>query len=394
MKIIRFASVIFVFILLFTGCINSVLDIQKSGNADLTSILIDNGTLNPAFDPGIVLYTVNVDGEIETVVIKGEKAEKNASTSASVTLSNLEVGVAQTAIITVIAQNGTRKTYTVTVTRLPLIDYKSKNIGTMKYVPAGSFQRDSNPANISIISKPFRMSEKEITRAQFMAILGYDPCPNDFYSRGMSDPVQRVNWYHAIAFCNKLSIIEGLNPVYSVIGVEGAIDFSEMTYTNIPFAWNSNWNAAIYNKNSNGYRLPTEMEWMWAAMGADKQNPGNINTNGYTKAFSGSDDYNNVDDFVWYSHNSNGKTSPVGSKNANELGLFDMSGNVWEWNWDIFKIYPTGTITDFSGPSTGSTIIFRGGGCWNSGIDISVWYRGNANPDYISNIVGFRVVRQ
>jgi hypothetical protein len=104
-------------------------------------------------------------------------------------------------------------------------DYLSANIGTLKYVPAGSFQRDGTATNISTISTAYWMSQYEITRAQFAALFSTDPS-NATYSSGTGDPVQRTNWYHAIAFCNKLSLAEGLTPVYAVTGV----DFSTLTY--------------------------------------------------------------------------------------------------------------------------------------------------------------------
>ncbi len=136
-------------------------------------------------------------------------------------------------------------------------DYTSANIGTLKYVPAGSFQRDADAANISTISTAFRMSQYEITRAQFLAIMGTDPS-NTTYSSGTGDPVQRVNWYHAIAFCNKLSIAEGLTPVYSVSG----INFTTLTYAAIPATgtWDPVWDAATANWSANGYR-PYRRKW-------------------------------------------------------------------------------------------------------------------------------------
>lgn len=89
---------------------------------------------------------------------------------------------------------------------------------TMINVPAGRFQRDEKATNISVITQPCRMSQHEITRAQFLAIMGADPSGTGF-SSGTTDPVQITNWYHAIAFCNKLSLAEGLSPVYAVVGV-------------------------------------------------------------------------------------------------------------------------------------------------------------------------------
>ncbi|PKL48960.1 MAG: hypothetical protein CVV42_08165, partial [Candidatus Riflebacteria bacterium HGW-Riflebacteria-2] len=271
-------------------------------------------------------------------------------------------------------------------------DYSSATIGTLKYVPAGSFQRDSDEANISIITKGFRMSQHEITRTQFSAIMGSDPSVTET-SNGVTDPVQFTNWYCAIAFCNKLSIAEGLTPVYEV----NSVDFSTLTYAAIPTTTNTDWDAATCNWSANGYRLPTEMEWMWAAMGADQDSQpgavsGGVNLTGYAKPFAGSNSSNTVGDYAWSSDNSSFKTHPVGTKLANELGLYDMSGNVFEWCWDFFENYPSNTVYDYHGALTGSSgRVCRGGS-------------GGSNPSYFpsrysagmasaSNWKGFRVVR-
>ncbi|MBN2722681.1 MAG: SUMF1/EgtB/PvdO family nonheme iron enzyme, partial [Deltaproteobacteria bacterium] len=178
------------------------------------------------------------------------------------------------------------------------IKYVSPYVGNMIEVPAGTFQRDSNSANLSTVSS-FIIGQHEITRVQFAQIMGTEPS-DQTYSSGVSDPVQTVNWYHAIAFCNKLSIAEGRSPVYTVSGV----DFSTLTYEQIPTTDNATWNEAAANWSANGYRLPTEMEWMWAAMGADTANIGGINTDGYMKLFAGSNGSNVIDNYAWYQDNS------------------------------------------------------------------------------------------
>ena len=111
--------------------------------------------------------------------------------------------------------------------RVVAINYYSLGL-SMVSVPAGTFQRDATPANTSYVSA-FRMGATEITRAQFLAVLKADPSVT-LYSSGTSDPVQNINWYQAIAFCNKLSIAEGRTPVYSVSGV----DFATLAYAGIP----------------------------------------------------------------------------------------------------------------------------------------------------------------
>ena len=114
-----------------------------------------------------------------------------------------------TQVATANPYNFTLNTDTTLYAKWMMNDITSPNIGLLKVVPAGSFQRDSTVTNISTVTTAFRMSEKEITRAQFLDIMGTDPS-YAIYSTGTDDPVQTTNWYHAIAFCNKLSIAEGL----------------------------------------------------------------------------------------------------------------------------------------------------------------------------------------
>ncbi len=297
---------------------------------------------------------------------------------------------------TVTAEDTTTQEYTVTVT-IASGDYTSAYIGTLKHVPAGSFQRDGATASISTVATAFRMSQYEITRAQFLAVMGTDPSDTTI-SMGLNDPVQQANWYHAIAFCNKLSIAEGLTPVYSVAGV----NFTTLTYGDIPTSSDAAWNAASANWAANGYRLPTEMEWMWAAMGAtsDRSNGytgTGTNTTGYTKGYAGSTETGgtqvNIDDYAWTWENAT-STHQVGTAgHPNELGLYDISGNVWEWVWDRNGAYPAGTQTDYRGAASGTDRVVRGGS-WNYFASFaSVVFRNHFLPSDVHEGIGFRVVR-
>jgi formylglycine-generating enzyme required for sulfatase activity len=284
-------------------------------------------------------------------------------------------------------------------------------------VPAGSFQRDEGEENISVITKPYSLSKYQITRQQFLDIMGADPS-DETCSNGMKDPVQMINWYHAIAFCNKLSLLEGLTPAYTV---EGVSDWANLDFDDIPSGddynhkngdvGDANWNAATCDWEANGYRLPTEMEWMWAAMGADKDaradaiDAEGINRTGYTKGYAGSTegDYflqKNLGDYAWYIENSDEITHPVGGKLPNELGLYDMSGNVDEWCWDWWgedDDYPTGTLTDYRGAGSGSDRVIRGGS-WRSYDSMCAFShrfdsRGAMPPYDWASSLGFRVLR-
>lgn len=275
-----------------------------------------------------------------------------------------------------------------------LSDYTSTKIGTLRAVPAGTFQRDATTGNTSHVSA-FRMSQNEITQAQFQDIMGSDPS-NITFSVTRNHPVQNVSWYHALAFCNKLSIADGLTPVYGVAGV----NFSTLTFVQIPTVASTDWDNASCNWNANGYRLPTEMEWMWAAMGAQHDSrPGalssGINSTGYSKAFAGSDGSNSTLDYAWYGDNSPTVAKAVGGKSPNELGLHDMSGNVMEWCWSRGGNYPAGAVSDYSGATVGDYRVLRGGRFNNNYTYITVARRfyGYYHPFTQNPVNGFRVVR-
>ncbi len=273
-------------------------------------------------------------------------------------------------------------------------------IGNLVYVPGGTFLRDTDPSNLSTVSS-FYMSQYEITRTHWTSVTGW-PDPSDVSrSSGPGDPVQMVSWYDAIAFCNKLSLQEGLTPVYSISGV----NFQTLTYAQIPTADDVNWNAVTADWGANGYRLPTEMEWLWAAMGGDTADPGNVNTDGFMKLFAGHSGTNTIGDcavFGFYSsepgRTMTERTNPVGSRCANELGIYDLSGNVWEWIWDWKQdSFPTGDLTNYRGPGVpgpGGGRVGRGGSWENSSPSCALNDRGVGMPNIRYFNFGFHVVRK
>jgi formylglycine-generating enzyme required for sulfatase activity len=131
-----------------------------------------------------------------------------------------------------------------------------------------------------------------------------------------------------------------------------------------------------------GMRLPSEAEWEYACRA------------GTTTAFNnGSSDDNTVGNIAWYAGNSGYETHAVGGKAANALGLYDMSGNVWEWVNDWYGAYSSGAQTNPLGPVSGTNRVLRGGSCGQDSYGVRSSYRGNVAPDYTSNYVGFRVAR-
>jgi len=177
-----------------------------------------------------------------------------------------------------------------------------------------------------------------------------------------------------------------------------------------PTAADAAWDAAEADWAKSGYRLPTEMEWMWAAMGAPVDGrDGGTNVAGYLKAFSGSDGSNSIGDYAVYGAYDDSKSAgqtatqrsnPVASKKGNELGLYDISGNVWEWCWDPGAAYPSGEVIDYRGPASGTNRVYRGGDWGRAAAQCTVGFRGSSTsitalPPYLVLLKwGFRVVRR
>lgn len=216
----------------------------------------------------------------------------------------------------------------------------------MVSVPGGAFQRDVTAANISQVSA-FSMAALEVTRELYLAVMGSGGNPDPAH------PMNNIGWYEALVFCNRLSLMEGLQPVYSINGSSTPADWG-----GVPAISDADWNAVVRNPAANGYRLPTNMEWIWAAMGADTDaRPGSmsggVNVSGFNKLFAGSDGSNLADDYAWHQGNSGGLLQPAGTKLPNELGLYDLTGNVREICWDWYEATnPGGELLDYTGAAS------------------------------------------
>lgn len=214
------------------------------------------------------------------------------------------------------------------------------------------FVEGGTVAGITVSS--FYIDKYELTTAEWNAVMGS--------GGGDNYPQAYVSWFGAIEYCNRRSMQEGLTPCYSYL-----------TYGTNPADWPAGWNGSYLNHvNINcdftaiGYRLPTEAEWEYAARGG-------LQTHGYT--YSGSNDLNAVG---WYDGNSGGSAHPVGQLGPNELGTYDMSGNLWEWCWDV--IY-------------GSDRVLRGGSWYYSAAGCAVSYRGSNAATGTGSYIGFRCLR-
>ena len=242
-------------------------------------------------------------------------------------------------------------------------------------VQGGSFTLGTAQMTVS----SFYIDKYELTQGEYQSVMGTNPA----HSYNVSDdrPVYYISWFDAIAYCNKRSMQESLTPCYTYYGY----GTNPATW---PHGWDTNDNNQAYiecNWSASGYRLPTGMEWIFAAKG------GNQSLH-YT--YSGSNDINAV---AWWGYSTGGNSDfgchIVGTKAPNELGIYDMSGNCWEYTWDRYGDFPTTNQTNYHGPDNG--IIHEAhGGCW---IYYDYWcentYRKYMGAADTFPCVGFRPVR-
>ena len=238
-------------------------------------------------------------------------------------------------------------------------------------IEGGTFQMGSANGNNNekpvrtVTVRGFSMSRHEVTQKEWTDVMGttvrqqrdqaYSSWP--LSAEGDNYPMYYVSWYEAVEYCNKRSIREGLTPAYRGSGTDIICDFT-----------------------ASGYRLPTEAEWEYAAKGGNRGVP--------AYEYSGG---NNVGAVGWYADNSGRRAHPVGTKQPNSLGLYDMSGNVWEWCWDWYGNYGSGSQADPVGPASGVDRVIRGGSWINSVVYLRSSYRFSFHPGFRSIYWGFRL---
>lgn len=198
--------------------------------------------------------------------------------------------------------------------------------------------------NVSI--RQIWVCNHEVTQNEFASIMGYNPSkfidnPDEGEVQGLR-PVDKVTWNEAVVYCNKRSIKEGFTPCYTLDGETNPDLWGVVPIEQSGSANRTKWTTIECNFEATGYRLPTEAEWEYAARGGD------LTGTQYTYAGCNQED---LQDYAWIYENSNGKTHQVKLKKPNSIGLYDMSGNVYEWCWDNFSYTNGITVTT---PSEGA----------------------------------------
>jgi formylglycine-generating enzyme required for sulfatase activity len=250
---------------------------------------------------------------------------------------------------------------TKTSNEISYIIQQSSSLIPMVLIPKGSFYMgtddtddwDNLPKHKITISNDFYMAKYEITQEQWKVVYGNISNPSKYV--GTKFPVDQITWFKTLDLCNQLSKIEKLTECYTINGE---------TVT-------CNWNA-------NGYRLPTEAEWEYACRG------GTI-----------SDFYGTISEIGWTNSNSKNAPNEVGLKLPNSFGLYDMSGNIYEWCWDYYdsEYYATSPASDPKGPVTGEERILRSGSWIDGDSKAKSITRHSAIPGLYNFNWGVRVVR-
>ncbi len=251
--------------------------------------------------------------------------------------------------------------------------------------------RDSDETPFTqVLTRPLVVMATEVTRRMWSHLQSLQPAlgpdPTDvWHSSSLDDPVQSVDWYGAVLFGNLLSIQQGLEPCY----------YTDSAFTT-PILTRADVTDSIYCKwTASGYRIPTEGEWEWLAR-AETTGPFSVVEPFYdaATAFSpGQGVLVELERIAWFCATASGGTRPAGQLDANPWGLKDVHGNVWEWCWDWYGTYPSTSQTDYTGPTSGSERVYRGGGWFNEPRVLRSANRLFGKPSAGYYNIGFRLVR-
>ena len=232
-------------------------------------------------------------------------------------------------------------------------------------IPEGTFLREDGKM---VKVNSFYLGEFPVTQELYWEVTGLNPSR----FQGEDRPVETVNWYEAVEFCDILTREVNFNPRFYDIDKTHKDKNNKSKYDDLKWIVN-------FNKGGKGFRLPTEAEWEFVAKeGSEPYKP-----------YSGG---KFLDPVGWYEANNNYETKPVGLKYPNKLGLYDMSGNVWEWCYDWYAEYDTRNLENPVGAILGTDRVYLGGGWFNGAVRCLSEYRLSTRAGFHFDYLGFRLV--
>lgn len=234
---------------------------------------------------------------------------------------------------------------------------------------------------------PFAIGRYEVTQELYTAVMGKNPSGHQGDNRPPAEgekqhlrPVEEISWYDAILFCNELTKL--------TLGEKHCVYYGNKSFSRLYGEPDKKHKVIPFmHPEKKGYRLPIEIEWELAARGGNPEDVAN-----WDLEYAGS---NTIEDVTWYNVISLSRTHEVGIKAPNSLGLYDMSGNVWEWCWDWFgTVKETTPSHGLTGPSSsGAYRVYRGGSWGRSAPYCTVTTRSGIALDYNGRILGLRLAR-
>jgi len=309
--------------------------------------------VNISIGDTIEIYGTNFgDPSIYSYLFLGDTTKISSTQCLKWTISKIKIVVPKLIFekIFVVVDKDTSNKFQLKINALPKID-TVEIVGGNFTMGSRDGLKDEQPEHEVSISGTLIVSKFEISQRMFSQVMGYNPS----IVKDNRLPVDSIEWSVAVDFCNKLSVLYGLKPVYQFTG-----------------------NNATWDTTANGWRLPTEAEWEYICKA------------GSNSDYSGS---NVVDHLGWYNMNSGLQSHPIGTKQANAYGLYDIHGNVWEWCWDWYssEYYTNSPKINPRGPAEGDRRVARGGS-YSEGNS----FARSSNRFYQTEFLpqtGFRIVR-
>jgi formylglycine-generating enzyme required for sulfatase activity/AAA+ ATPase superfamily predicted ATPase len=371
---------------------------QKTGQADSLSVIATKLKSEAEKSARLVVFSRLADARKQVVALEYGAAYRTLQNAEELGVMSREVGLAMYEIAYWLMESGNfakaemaanrvakllGKVKTGTITNLKngraqlqkmnadeYLRMRERYFPVMSFIPAGTAilgseegANDEKPPHPAILSS-FKMARTETTWWQYNLFCEATEREKPEKPAGWGgegdNPVINVSWLNAVDYANWLNKQEGLDEIMTK-STDGDYELE---------------------RSAKGYRLPTEAEWEYAAGGGSQKRT----------QYAGTNDDEQLKVYAWYGENSGGRTRTVGTRKANALGLYDMSGNVWEWCWDWHGDYLESPEKDYTGPENGSSRVVRGGGWGLNPVYCRVAYRTGYSPDTRYFVIGFRLV--